>query len=216
MGGTGFAANFNFAQIADTPGSGGGSGESAWNRFSWTDGGITVTATARSLDGLTNHFVYMDANNAGMGVCQILSHPGLVDVTTEGGSNNCSPASDDNLTMNEVLELSFSEKVTIDFTFVNGSHGTSFLENFGVAVDPLADPTMVGDFDQYLTTANMNPVLSGTTFYFIANATISGKEENKRQLYISTLEANPVPEPSTMLLFGSGLVGLIGYRWKRA
>lgn len=211
FGGTVMAGSFNFAQIADTPNN---TGESAWTSFSWTDGGITVTATARNLLNTASHFVYMDSDNAGMGVCKHLINGGLVNQTTGGGSNNCSPGSDDNITMNEVLQLSFSQQVAIDLSLVNGNHTTSFDGNFGVAIDPLLDPTTVGDFTQFLTTATNTPILTGTTFLFISNSTISGIESNSRQLYVSALEANAVPEPTTIALLASGLVGLWAWRKK--
>ena len=212
LGGTAFAGNFNFAAIADTPNN---TGESAWTTFSWTDDGVTATATARNLANTENYFVYMDAGNAGMGVCKSVLNAGLVNMTAPGGANNCDPANDDNITMNEVLELTFSEEVYLDLSLVNGSHTTTFEGNFGVAIDPIGTPTTVGEFTQFLATANNTPILSGTTFLFISNATISGIEHVNRQLYVSGLTANPVPEPSTLVLLGSGLLGLVAWRKKQ-
>jgi hypothetical protein len=34
-------------------------------------------------------------------------------------------------------------------------------------------------------------------------------------IQLSAFEANPIPEPSTFLLFGTGLVGLLGYGWRQ-
>ena len=214
-----FAASFDFASRADTlPPS--GTGESAWNTYTWTVDGITVTATARNLSNSQSRYVYADANNAGLGVCTTLDG-GASTGARSSFSNICNPSSDDNVTKNDVLDLVFSEVVTIDLlTLVNGNHGTSFTGNFGVAVDFLGTPTSILDYTQLLAQHNVvNPgLLTGTTFSFISNATISGTESDSRQLYINALSANgnPVPEPSTIILLGSGLVGLIGYRMKQA
>jgi hypothetical protein len=161
----------------------------------------------------------MDRGNAGMGVCQGLNN-GATTGPKSGGSNLCSPSSDDNITYDEVLKLEFSEKVTIDLLeIVNGSHGTTFTGNFGVLVDGIAEPTAVGDFDTTNALTNMfvNPgLLTGTTFHFISGATVVGDTNfnNLNQMYISAVSAHAVatPEPATLALFGSGLLMLAGMR----
>lgn len=213
-----FGASFDFQHLADTNASAGGTGESAWNPFQWTDSGITVTATARNLANTQDYFVYMDRGNAGMGVCKTLKANAQTGAQN-GGTNLCSQASDDNITLDEVLKLEFSKKVTIDLLEIrNGSHGTNFDGNFGVLVDGAVEPTAVADFTQQpLTNLYMNPgLLTGTTFHFISGATVVGATNfnNLNQMYISAVSAQAVstPEPTTMALFGSGLLMLGGMR----
>ena len=221
-GGTAFGASFDFAARADNiiDGLPNGTGESAWDStmlYSWTVDGITVTATARDLANREERYVYADAKNAGLGVCKKLRKGSSLGATSST-KNLCRRASDDNITIDDVLTLEFDQKVTIELLhLVNGSHGTSFTRNFGVAVDFGGIPISVSDFTQLLAESDVvNPgLLTGTYFSFISNATISGLESNERQLYINAMTVYPTPEPSTFLLLGSGLVGLIGYRMKK-
>ena len=214
-GNSALAASFDFANIADTFASAGGSGESAWTSFKWTDDGITLTATARNLANASPYYAYMDAGNAGMGVCKSLMGGAIPNVGRDSKSNLCSPASDDNLTLGEVLVWEFSEEVSLDLELVNGSHGTNFIGNFGVYVGA-GDPTLFTDFSQIALSATVsNPLLTGKRFQFISNATISGIENNQRQLYLSAVNATPTPEPSTVVLLGSGLAGMAAWQLRR-
>ena len=164
--------------------------------------GLSVTASGRSLDGLTPYFMYLDGllgGNAskpgGLGVCQSL---------------NCAGSSDDNLTIGEVLVLKFDRLVTIDeITFSNGIHVDVYDGNFGLAIDPSTLPTLATDFDEYLLTAVFTPgvPLNGMEFSFIAPSTVLDEDSSDlRRLYISSITVTAVPEPSSLFLLGFGLL----------
>lgn len=168
----------------------------------FTNGSLTVTATARSLDNTAMYYPYLDDLSgglpAGLGVCKVLN-----------SANQCVPSSDDNITRNEVLTLTFNQPVTIDqFTFRNGAHQTVFTGNFGGVIDPIAPPTTVAGFTQLPAQATVFGPFTGTSFSLISNSTISGNSANSRQLYVSTVTANATPEPASLGLavFGAGLL----------
>lgn len=156
--------------------------------FSISVAGITVTATA----GLASDNVYLDSYFNGMpgglGVCGTLdSH------------NQCTPSSDDNLSTNGHLEkliLTFSQPVTItEILFRNGLHETTFTGEFTL------------NATSYSLTNDFSPPGSsgtGTVFDFTAP---DGTTDLAR-LYIEKITFTQVPEPSTLLLMGSGLVGM--------
>jgi len=174
-------------------------GERGAFEMNFSSGGINLTATAKSNDGNDEpYFAYLDAGNAGLGVCK----------NATGGSteDQCNPSNDDNVTPGEVLVLEFDQKVTItDTTFRNGGHGDSFSGTFDLTIDDVD----LGPFDlEYLFTTH----LTGTTFEF-SNANLS--ETNEYQFYIETMEVAAVPIPAAAWLFGSALIGLAGIKRKK-
>jgi len=193
--------NSNGASFSDGSGSIGGLGESGYESYSVTQGGVTVTATGSSVDDSTA-FAYMDSYwnaRAGLGVCKNLN------------GNQCGPSSDDNVTYNETLKLVFDSTVSLDsLRLVNGDHYTNFIGDFQIRIN---------ENNSLLHTLSLAelPILSdfvGHTFEFISLA--GSNPDSREEFYINTLEVSAVPLPAAAWLFGSALLGLFGFSRRKA
>ena len=185
------AASFDFANYADTE------GERGYVSYVKTEGPITVTATGTANIGGQNTpaFAYLDAGNAGLGVCKVLD-----------GGNQCNPSSDDNALQDEAVKLSFDQRVFVsDVEFVNGNHKTNFTGTFELLVDGMSQGTIN-------LAALVTLDLWGTVFEF-ANNSVGNYALAGNQFYINVLNAQ-VPVPAALFLFAPALLGFMGLRRK--
>lgn len=204
------ATTFNFAAIADGDSSYGFVGaEFGAPSITFTKEGITVDATG--FDAVTGavYNAYLDSTwihgggggAGGLGVCKEVK-----------GSGQCSPGSDDNVTIDENLMLDFGSAVTIsELTFRNGEHNPIFANDatFDLIIDR-------GLATQSMATYSLGNIftmdLTGTTFEFLNLNTV---DNDDYRFYISVMEVTAVPVPAAVWLFGSGLLGLVGIARRR-
>ena len=187
------AAVFDFATLAN-------SGEGVWSLSAvsggWTQGGITVYASATG-----GADAYLDAGFgsplklAGLGVCKIWD-------TTTG---QCIPNSDDNVQIGETLILSFSTKVQIDQIVLRDAEHVLFVLNDTI--------NFVGQNASGLYTVGIgNPFLTfgqGTLWSF----NIGGR--TPRDFYIASITVSAVPLPAGGLLLLTALGGIAAVRRRK-
>lgn len=166
--------------------------EKGYQPYSLTRDGITVTA--RGYNGAMQVFAYMDAGDAGLGVCKVLT-----------ASKQCNPSSDDNVTSGERLNLTFSTAVTIStLSFRDENHGLRF--DSTDRIDLKVDGVQLSDIQLPVSGGVYARTLTGTSFDFIFD---------NEQFYISSVTAQAVPEPATAMLLGAGMLGLAAARRRR-
>lgn len=207
------AVTINFIDLTEKAG---GLGESSWSTLSATDHpdlnvfGLKITGHATNdlpnVTGTpdTEQFAYLDWGNAGLGVCKDAigapsgANPG-------SGANSCQPRSDDNVTVGEYLEFSFTQDVVVENIWFNNNHDGGF--------DAL-DKVTIGLFEYSVMTGYADGV-NGIGPFPLSAGDILKVAYNNEEFYVSGMAVSAVPVPAAIWLFGTAFIGLVGFNKRR-
>ena len=164
-------------------------GEKGFATLSINADGVNVSITGHaSNDDDSQQYAYLDQGNAGLGACKDLNN-----------SDQCNPASDDNVTNYEYLSFVFDQDVTIDNFWFNNNHDGGFDQG---------DFINIAGTDYNVSTGYAGGVNGIGSFTLLAGESIDVTFNNE-QFYVSAIEFTAsVPEPSSVILLSLGLLGL--------
>ncbi len=189
------AVILDFNSMAESSGS---HGESAWNPLSLTfsDFSVNITGSA-SDDDDSVQYAYLDAGNAGLGVCKDLLDDSTANSITNSGDNLCKPSSDDNITFNEVLHFVFNQDVVIENLWFNNNHDGGFNSGDMIDVEGVLYDAVTG----YAGDSN------GIGSFLVSAGDSFDVAFYNEQFYMSAMEVRAaVPEPGIVLLMGAGML----------
>ena len=190
------AVVINFVELTEGSGQ---LGESYWDTLSVAGAyGLEITGHATNDDD-PDQFAYLDWNHAGLGVCK--DGTGGSGAHSGSGSNRCDPSSDDNVTVGEYLQFSFDTAVVVNNLWFNNSHDGGFDSADKVTIDGVGYDVTTG----YAGDGN------GIGSFSLSAGQILEIAYNNEEFYVSAMEVSAVPVPAAIWLFGTALIGLVGF-----
>ena len=180
-----------------------GTSEASSLSYSFTLGaGETFRGTSRTLDLGSGRTVTVSATwySANLGA----SGDGDIWQTSSGFGvfhtyNNGDDPNIDGLGPDETLWLTFNQQVTLTDIAFNFAHSTDQFDFFvGDTLVLSNQETQPGPWRSLGTDG-----YTGTVFGIRAN-------DHTDDFYVAAIQYNPVPEPGTLILVGSGLLGIVG------
>ena len=209
------AVTFDFIDLTEKAG---GLGESSWSSLSATDHpdlnyfGFSVTGHAtndlpNTVGGPPDlaQFAYLDWGTAGLGVCKdAVGAPS--GANTGSGGNSCSPSSDDNVTVGEYLDFTFTESVLVENIWFNNNHDGGFDGSDMVTIGVLSQGLV-----SYSVMTGLADGPNGIGSFLMGPNDILRVAYNNEEFYVSGMAVSAVPVPAAVWLFGSALLGFVGY-----
>ena len=198
----------NFADLADsitTTSDGTGAIDEGGHQpyvFNFNTGlGLTVQGIETGTGNQS--YAYLDEawsghGQGGMGVCTALASDG----------KHCNPSSDDNVSDGELLRLIFDQSVRIESLTFNNNHDGGF-NSTTIDIDSLVTSVVDGIGSRVISTG-----WNVSANYMFDIAYIAGVNRDNH-FYLESMVVSQVPEPSILLLLGSGLLGLGFFSRKR-